>query len=160
MASPVFSWERILLGLVRGSLVFHRDLAEGSCLASHDPPSPPLSPLTASHNRWLPYKTQRARSTASWPVSGQGQGHRIPAPPPGNAPPCTARIPPAAGSPPASYGHHPERETGVYADLSLDRACSSLGIFPFRGITAGPGVAAGAGLPLASPGEGQLPAAR
>lgn len=125
-----FSRGRVLPGLIHGSLVFHQDLAEGSCLASHDPPSPPPAPCSPPQPM-APWKTQHARSLASWPVSGQGQGRGIPAPPPGNTPPCMARTPAAAKNPPASHGDHPERETGGCTDPSLSHVCPSLGIFPF-----------------------------
>ena len=121
---------RVLPTLIHGSLIFHRDLAEGSCLASHDPASSPPSPHSPPQ-QMAPWKTQRARSPASWPVSGQGQGRGIPAPPPGNAPPCTVHTPAAAKNPPASHGYHPEIETRGCADPSLSRVCPSLGIFPF-----------------------------
>lgn len=91
-------------------------------------PAPPAPP----RDRQLPGKCS-ARSPVSWPVSGQGQGHGIPAPPPGNAPPCTARTPPVAKNPPppASHGDHPERETGGRTDPNPSGVCPSPSVFPF-----------------------------
>lgn len=75
-----------------------------------------------------PWKTQRARSPPSRPLSGQGQGHGIPAPPPGNALPCT---PAAAENPPANRGDHPESETGGLHRPQPFSLSPSLGLFPF-----------------------------
>ena len=114
---------RVLPGLIRGSLVFHQDLAEGSCLAGHDPALPPTSPHSPSQPM-APWKTQRG------PVSGQGQGHGIPAPPPGNAPLCIAHTPAAAKNPSASHGDHLKRETRGCTDPSPSHVCPNLGFFP------------------------------
>lgn len=99
------SWGRLVLaGLKHSSLLFHRDLGKGSFPSCRDPASPPPSPHGPQEPR-APWKRQRAQS--------QGQGRRIPAPPPGKARPCTARKSP--GEP----GDHLEGHPGLRRPRSL-----------------------------------------
>lgn len=142
---------RVLPGPSHSSLLFHRDLVEGSLLSCRDTAEPLPTPRSPP-KPVAPCKRQRAQSPASWPVSGQSQGRRIPAPPPGKAPPCTAR------KSPCKPGDRLETEPGT-AQTSVFRVSGQAwASSPLAGTAAGPGTAAGAGAPLASPSERQLPA--